>query len=111
MIVGVEGTSEAANSSFRIKSFLGKDRIQLDEPRIVPKMDFKEDMDYFWYLIQDTNSQFDYQLSVGSNSGDPDLYVAVYDGRLPNEDDWDYMSKMQGSDTLRIASSDDFWIH
>ena len=114
MLVGVEGYSEAALSSFRIRSFLGKDRINLDRPRVVSKpkrRDDDEGVDYFWYLITAQTGEFDLQLSVGSTTGDPDLFVAAYDGRLPNEDDWDYMSKMEGADTLRIASTDNFWTH
>jgi hypothetical protein len=114
MLVGVEGYSEAALSSFRIRSFLGKDRINLDKPRVVSKpksRDEDEGVDYFWYLITAQTGEFDLQLSVGSTTGDPDLFVAAYDGRLPNEDDWDYMSKMEGADTLRIASTDNFWTH
>ena len=99
-------------SSFRIRSFLGKDRIKLDQPRVVSKtLDEDDAIDYFWYLISAPKGEFDYQISVGSTSGDPDLYVAVFDGRRPNEDDWDYRSKMYGADTIRIASTDDFFSH
>lgn len=71
-------------------------------------------MDYYWYIINDTvfdaNITFDYQFSVGSETGgDPDLYVTVYDGRWPTEHDWDFSSKMYGADTVRITSDDLFW--
>jgi len=104
-------------SSYRIRSFHGNNRLYIDSPLRIEQTgerDGQRAMDYYWFIITDTvfeaNTTFDYQISVGSETGnDPDLYVTVYDGRWPTEQDWDFSSKMFGADTVRITSDDLFW--
>jgi hypothetical protein len=41
-----------------------------------------------------------------SSPRDVDLYVSVFNGRLPTEDDFDYKSERNGPDNLVISSDD-----
>jgi hypothetical protein len=46
---------------------------------------------------------------AGNSDGtqrDVDLYVSVFNGRLPTEDDFDYKSERSGSDHILISSVD-----
>lgn len=104
-------------SSYRIRAFHGSNRLYTNTPLQIERTSEREGkraMDYYWFIINDTvfdaNITFDYQISVGSETGnDPDLFVTVFDGRWPTEEDWDFASKMYGADTVRIASDDLFW--
>jgi hypothetical protein len=41
--------------------------------------------------------------------GNPDLYVALYDGRYPSEVDWDAASTKGGAGSVSISSRDSIW--
>jgi hypothetical protein len=53
-----------------------------------------------------------YHIAVGKDNdqgGDPNLYVALYDGRYPSLNDWDAASTKPGADAVTIASTDAIW--
>lgn len=69
--------------------------------------------DYYWFVLEGSSSDFDYQLSLKTfgktTENNPDLFVSLKDGRFPSEEDNDYASTLQGADFIRISTNDDVW--
>lgn len=116
IIIGVAGRDERL-SSFRLKGFYKHNRLEVDKPLTSsPRSEMFNNSyyDYFWFTINDTVRdrlvQFDYQISVGTNRGqNPDLFVAMMDGRDPTDRDYDLSSFMDGADSIKISSRMNIW--
>jgi len=111
LLVGVVGLTDTL-ASYRLKGFYGRNKMYLEKPIKINSTRERNEGDYFdyyWFTITDAatdaNNYFEYQVSVGTDgTGDPDLYVSLWDGRFPTETDWDLKSNMAGADSIRIEN-------
>lgn len=116
LIIGVAGRDER-RSSYRLKGFVKHNRLEVGKPLTSsPRSESfnNSQYDYFWFSINDTVvdrlAQFDYQISIGTDRGhNPDLFVALMDGRDPTDKDFDLSSSMMGADSIKISSTMNIW--
>lgn len=93
--------------------------MKVDEAIHVPATEYYEGQTekwtYHWFIITDSigdaAAEWNYYIATGSAlaDGNPDLYVALYDGRYPSEVDWDAASTKDGAGAVAISSRDSIW--
>jgi hypothetical protein len=118
LIIGVVAADEFP-ADYRLRGFYGQDQLKVDEAHNVPAATYydgqTERWTYHWFIITDSivdpAAEWNYYVATGSalKEGNPDLYVALYDGRYPSEVDWDAASTKGGAGSVAISSRDSIW--
>ena len=108
------GIQRNTTSNFRLNTYTSKNRLynQVPVSSTIPK---SGTFVYYWFVnnatVLNPNATWEHVIAVSpsSQNADVDLFVTAIDGRMPVDNDYDWVSNNVGPDDVFINSTDNFW--
>ena len=101
-------------TSYRIKFFTGGNKLYENYP--IFDTIYPDEYKYYWFVSVQGIPAFNtgdwaHYLGVGIKTidADVDMYVSVFDGRMPTKEDHDFKSTKLGADVIKLDSTDPYF--